>query len=89
MPNPQLLRKFRRRNCRLRLTDPLLCWYYYRSKGLELTVSDVRISEEFSVKRNGKLRLSGVRVAHAYNPGYLGGRDQEDCGLKPAWGNSS
>jgi hypothetical protein len=22
-------------------------------------------------------------VAHIYNPSYLGGRDQEDCGLKP------
>jgi hypothetical protein len=28
-------------------------------------------------------------VAHAYNPSYLGGRDQEDHGLKPAWANSS
>jgi hypothetical protein len=23
-------------------------------------------------------------VAHAYNPSYSGGRDQEDCGSKPA-----
>jgi hypothetical protein len=28
-------------------------------------------------------------VAHACNPGYSGGRDQEDHGLKPAWANSS
>jgi hypothetical protein len=28
-------------------------------------------------------------VAHACNPSYSGGRDQEDQGLKPAWGNSS
>jgi hypothetical protein len=28
-------------------------------------------------------------VAHAYNPSYLGGRDQEGCGSKPAWANSS
>jgi hypothetical protein len=28
-------------------------------------------------------------VAHAYNPSYSGGRDQEDRGLKPAWANSS
>jgi hypothetical protein len=28
-------------------------------------------------------------VAHASNPSYLGGRDQEDLGLKPAWANSS
>jgi hypothetical protein len=25
-------------------------------------------------------------VAHACNPSYLGGRDQENCGLKPAPG---
>jgi hypothetical protein len=28
-------------------------------------------------------------VAHACNPSYLGGRDQEDCGSKPARENSS
>jgi hypothetical protein len=27
-------------------------------------------------------------VTHACNPSYSGGRDQEDCGLKPAWANS-
>jgi hypothetical protein len=24
-------------------------------------------------------------MAHASNPSYSGSRDQEDCGLKPAW----
>jgi hypothetical protein len=28
-------------------------------------------------------------VAHAYNPSYSRGRDQEDRGSKPAWANSS
>jgi hypothetical protein len=28
-------------------------------------------------------------VAHACNPSYSGGRDQEDTGLKPAQANSS
>jgi hypothetical protein len=28
-------------------------------------------------------------VAHTCNPSYSGGRDQEDHGSKPAWGNSS
>jgi hypothetical protein len=28
-------------------------------------------------------------VAHAYNPSYSGGREQEDHGLKPAWANRS
>jgi hypothetical protein len=27
-------------------------------------------------------------VAHAYNPNYPGGRDQDDQGSKPAWVNS-
>jgi hypothetical protein len=35
------------------------------------------------------LKLNWVLVAHAYNPSYSGGRDQEDCGLKPAQANSS
>jgi hypothetical protein len=30
-----------------------------------------------------------VLVAHAYHPSYLGGRDQVDCGSKPAQANSS
>jgi hypothetical protein len=29
-----------------------------------------------------------VLVAHAYNPSYSGGRDQEDCSSKPAQANS-
>jgi hypothetical protein len=28
-------------------------------------------------------------MAHACNPSYSGGRDQEDRGSKPAWANSS
>jgi hypothetical protein len=31
---------------------------------------------------------SQTTVAHAYNPSYSGGRDQEDFGLKLAWTNS-
>jgi hypothetical protein len=34
-------------------------------------------------------RYSRMLVAHAYNPSYSGGRDQEDHGSKPAWANSS
>jgi hypothetical protein len=32
---------------------------------------------------------SWVLVAHTYNPSYSGGRDQEDCSLKPSEANSS
>jgi hypothetical protein len=27
-------------------------------------------------------------VIHTCNPSYLGGRDWEDCGLRPAWAKS-
>jgi hypothetical protein len=30
-----------------------------------------------------------VSVAHNCNPRYSGGRNQEDCSLKPIWANSS
>jgi hypothetical protein len=36
-----------------------------------------------------KIPKCPVLVAHACNPSYSGGRDQEDCSLKPAQGNSS
>jgi hypothetical protein len=32
--------------------------------------------------------LSLPPVAHTFNPSYSGGRDQEDCGSKPAQANS-
>jgi hypothetical protein len=38
---------------------------------------------------NKKRRKSPAPVAHTYNPSYSGGRDQEDCGSKPALTNSS
>jgi hypothetical protein len=37
---------------------------------------------------NQKYFRSWVPVAQACNPSYSGGRDQEDCGSKPAWANS-
>jgi hypothetical protein len=35
-----------------------------------------------------EIKVSRAPVAHAYNPSYSGGRDQEDLGLKPARANS-
>jgi hypothetical protein len=35
------------------------------------------------------LFISQELVAYACNSSYLGGRDQEDHGMKPAWENSS
>jgi hypothetical protein len=36
-----------------------------------------------------KSALGQVPLAHAYNPSYSRGRDQEDCSSKPAQANSS
>jgi uncharacterized protein (DUF1919 family) len=36
-----------------------------------------------------KYYLSQVLVVHTCNPTYSGGGDQEDHGMKPAWGKSS
>jgi hypothetical protein len=36
----------------------------------------------------GKSLFSAALVAHACNPSYSEGRDQEDRGLKPDWANS-
>jgi hypothetical protein len=41
------------------------------------------------IKVISKQRNSWVPMAHAYNPSYSGGRDQEDHGLKPARSNNS
>jgi hypothetical protein len=35
------------------------------------------------------MKIGWVPVAHTCNPSYSGGRDGKDCGLKPAWANSS
>jgi hypothetical protein len=40
-------------------------------------------------KERKKELFSRAPVAHACNPSYSGGRDQEDCGLKPTWASSS
>jgi hypothetical protein len=37
----------------------------------------------------GKKEPGWVPVAHACNPSYSGGRDQDNCSLKSAWANSS
>jgi hypothetical protein len=40
-------------------------------------------------RENMRKNLQRAPVAHICNPSYSGGRDQEDCGSKPAQGNSS
>jgi hypothetical protein len=36
-------------------------------------------------KTKQKQKTSQVLGAHACSPDYLGGRDQEDCGVRQAW----
>jgi hypothetical protein len=43
--------------------------------------------EDIVAKRGRKSQARGL-VTHSCNPSYSGGRDQEDCGSKPARGNS-
>jgi hypothetical protein len=59
----------------------VLWWMYFVYVYENRTVKPVEI-----VLRMGE---SWVLVAHACNPSYSGGRDQEDCGLRPAQENSS
>jgi hypothetical protein len=46
-------------------------------------VLELKIKSIMIFKING---CSQTPVAHTYNPSYSGGRDQEDCDLKPAPG---
>jgi hypothetical protein len=48
---------------------------------------DIEVTSTFAIKNNAV--MNWVLVAHAYNPSYSGGRDQEDQGSKPAWASSS
>jgi hypothetical protein len=41
-----------------------------------------------SVPDQGTFPLSWAPMAHVCDPSYLGGRDREDHGLRPAWANS-
>jgi hypothetical protein len=40
--------------------------------------------KELNIKTMLSIHLSWILVAHACNPSYSEGRDQEDCGSKPA-----
>jgi hypothetical protein len=47
------------------------------------------IGPEFKPLYHKKKSSSWAPVAHACNPSFLGGRDQEDLGSKPVQANSS
>jgi hypothetical protein len=49
-------------------------------------ISELKGFTKSAAQRN---KLGWVLVAHTCNPSYSEGRDQEDCGSKPAQGYSS
>jgi hypothetical protein len=51
--------------------------------------SILNLDNSFQKSSFKKETSSWVPVAHTCNPSYSGGRDQEDCSLKPAPANSS
>jgi hypothetical protein len=56
----------------------------------EASLGCIGVSTSKKKKRTTKKKYQNKKpVAHAYNPNYSGGRDQEDHSLKPAWANSS
>jgi hypothetical protein len=46
------------------------------------------VSVVIKKKKKNNQKQNQVPVAHAYNPSYSGGKDQEDHGSKPVWANS-
>jgi hypothetical protein len=63
----------------------------YRREGILQNESEKTTARILSgaLMKGLKTKTSWVPVTHTCNPGYSGGRDQENRGLKPAWANSS
>jgi hypothetical protein len=55
----------------------------FAGKWLELEINMLN-----EISQDQKAKYCWAPVAHTCNPSYSGGRDQEDCSLKPAWANS-
>jgi hypothetical protein len=47
-----------------------------------------KVEQKELIKQNKNV-VDWAPVAHACDPSYSRGKDQEDCGSKPAWANSS
>jgi hypothetical protein len=65
----------------------------FKSKGIRwqdyLPSKHEALSSNSSAAKKKKKGKSRMPVAHAYNPSYSGGRNEDDCGSKPAPVNSS
>jgi hypothetical protein len=59
------------------------------SSGRERLMMDGKASKAVRSEIHSPEACGQVLEAHACNPSYSGGRDQENCGSKPAWANSS
>jgi hypothetical protein len=53
-----------------------------------LPLGQKKLSQVTNYYLKSFINVSQAPGAHAYNPSYSGGRDQEDCGLKSAQANS-
>jgi hypothetical protein len=49
----------------------------------------MKVLKHMYVEIKGKKKRECALVVHACNSSYSGGRDQENCSLKPAWAGSS
>jgi hypothetical protein len=57
-------------------------------RGHDLLMELREVYRDITEESFKKMVTSQVPVAHACNPSYSGGRDQEDCSLRPGWANS-
>jgi hypothetical protein len=66
--------------------------YFYplnKSTQIEKCLSRLRALALLKAEIKFNKQYSGAPVAHACNPSYSGGRNQEDCSLKPAQQSSA
>jgi hypothetical protein len=64
--------------------------YFYplnKSTQIEKCLSRLRALALLKAEIKFNKQYSGAPVAHACNPSYSGGRNQEDCSLKPTGAN--
>jgi hypothetical protein len=61
------------------------CWVFWQSLDIKITFFKIVIC----FLLDSKCLLWAMCQSHTCNPSYSVGSDQEDCGSKPAWANSS
>jgi hypothetical protein len=59
-------------------------FYSYPQSSQQLLIYYTYLKQQERGKQHQKKEKLGA-VAHTCNPSYLGGGDQQDCGLRPTW----